>query len=196
MEPVWAEAVLSLAVGLGLAAAAGLRVFVPLLVMGAAARLGWLPLSSGFEWLASGFGLATLGVATILEVSAYYVPWVDNLLDVAAAPLAIMAGILATAAVTTELPPALRWSASIIAGGGTAAAVQGLTSLARLKSTVVTAGAGNPFLATLELLGSLATSIVAIVLPALTLFLVVGVVVLVRRVRRGLSRRVVVARAR
>jgi uncharacterized protein DUF4126 len=195
MEPVWLEAVLSVAVGLGLAAAAGLRVFVPLLVLGGAARLGWLPLASGFEWLASGSGLTTLGVATILEVAAYYIPWVDNLLDLVAGPLAVMAGILATAAVTTELPPALRWSAAIIAGGGTAAAVQGVTSITRLKSTAVTAGAANPLLATLELVGSLTTSIVAVVLPALAIFLVVGLLLLARRASRRLFRRQPIAPA-
>jgi hypothetical protein len=190
MDPVWAETALSLGVGLGLAAAAGLRVFVPLLVLGSAARLGWLPLASGFEWLSSGFGLATLSVATVLEVSAYYIPWVDNLLDVVAGPLAVMAGIVATAAVTTELPPALRWSAAIIAGGGTAAAVQGLTSLARLKSTALTAGTANPLLATIELVGSIATSLVAIVLPALAIFTIVGLLWLARRLGRRWLRRV------
>lgn len=194
MEPVWVEAVLSVAVGLGLAAAAGLRVFVPLLVLGGAARLGWLPLANGFEWLASGSGLATLSVATILEIAAYYIPWVDNLLDLVAGPLAVMAGIFATAAVTTELPPALRWSAAIIAGGGTAAAVQGVTSLTRLKSSAITAGAANPLLATLELVGSLTTAIVAVVLPALAIFLVVGLLLLARRASRRLFRREPIAR--
>src|SRR3954469_5224255 len=108
MEPIWVDGVLSVAVGLGLAAAAGLRVFVPLLVLGGAARLGWLPLANGFEWLASGSGLATTRVATVRKIGAFCIPWVDNLLDVVAGPLAVMAGILATAAVTTELPPALR----------------------------------------------------------------------------------------
>jgi hypothetical protein len=194
MDPVWAEAMLSLAAGLGLAAAAGLRVFVPLLVLGSAARLGWVPLTSGFDWLASGFGLATLGIATVVEISAYYIPWVDNLLDLVAGPLAVMAGILATAAVTPELPPALRWSASIIAGGGTAAAVQGLTSLARLKSTAFTGGVGNPFLATLELFGSLTTAIVSIVVPVLAIFAVLGSLLLARRVGRRFFRREPAAR--
>ena len=195
MDPVWTEALLSLGVGLALAAAAGLRVFVPLLVLGGAARLGWLPLANGFEWLASGSGLGTLGVATVLEIGAYYIPWVDNLLDVVAGPLAVMAGILATAAVMTELPVPLRWTVSILAGGGTAAAVQGLTSLTRLKSTATTAGAANPFLATVELLGSLTTSIVAVALPIVAIFIAVGLVWVAYRIGRGLFRRASVARA-
>ncbi len=189
MEPVWAEALLSVGVGVGLAAAAGLRVFLPLLVLGAAARLGWVPLTSGFEWLSSSPGLATLGAATVVEIAAYYIPWVDNLLDVLAAPLAILAGVVATAAVVTDLPPAVRWSTAIIAGGGTAAVVQGVTSLARLKSSALTAGLGNPILAALELAGSLAVSVLAIAVPVLGIVVVVGVVWAVRRMRRGFRRR-------
>ena len=189
MEPVWAEALLSVGVGVGLAAAAGLRVFLPLLVLGTAARLGWVPLTSGFEWLASTPGLATLGVATVVEIAAYYVPWVDNLLDVLAAPLAILAGVVATAAVVTDLPPAVRWSAAIIAGGGTAAVVQGVTSLARLKSSALTAGLGNPILATLELAGSLAVSVLAVAAPVLGIVVVVSLVWAVRRMRRGFRKR-------
>src|SRR5262245_57939365 len=123
MEWTALDVVLSIGVGLGLAAAAGLRVFLPLLVLGGAARLGWVPLASGFEWLSSGSGLGALSVATILEISAYYIPWVDNVLDFIVGPLAVVAGVLATAAVTIDLPPAVRWSVAIIAGGGTAGTV-------------------------------------------------------------------------
>ncbi len=184
MDSTLTDVALSLGIGLGLAAAAGLRVFVPLLVLGSAARLEWLPLTPEFAWLATDAGLVILAVATLFEVAAYYVPFVDNALDLVAGPLAIVAGIAVTAAVTTEMPPALRWGAAIIAGGGTAAAIQGLTSFTRLKSTALTAGTANPLLATLELLGSLTTAIVVIVLPFLTLVVVVAVVWLIRRVAR------------
>ena len=174
MGTVSIETLLSLAVGLGLAAAAGLRVFVPLLLLGTAAHLQLIALTDGFEWLSSSSALAALGVATVLEIGAYYFPWLDNLLDIVAAPAAVVAGIVVTAAVTTDLPPAIRWAAAIIAGGGTAGAVQSLTTIARLKSTVGTAGLGNPVLATIEWIGSVATSLVVIVLPALALVVVAG----------------------
>jgi hypothetical protein len=188
VETVWGEAFLSLGVGIGLAAAAGLRVFLPLLLLGTAARLEWLPLVEGFEWLASGPGLTALSVATVLEVGAYYIPWLDNLLDAAAGPLAIMTGVVATAAVATELPPPLRWAMAVVAGGGTAGAVQAMTSLARLKSTAFTAGLGNPVLATLELFGAFVTSIVAIVLPIAAVIFVVAFFVLIRRASRRFRR--------
>ncbi len=184
MEPVWVEGLLSLSVGVGLAAAAGLRVFLPLLLLGSAARLGWLPLTDGFDWLASGVGLGTLSVATALEIGAYYIPWIDHLLDIVAGPSAVVAGIVATAAVTTELPPPVRWAAAIIAGGGTAGVIQGLTTVARLKSSALTAGLGNPLLATLEWVGALATSLLAIVFPAVAVLFVVSAALCARWVTR------------
>jgi hypothetical protein len=185
----WSGAVLSLGVGIGLAAAAGLRVFLPLLVLGLASRFGALPLAGGFDWLATGPTLVVLGAATVFEIGAYYLPWIDNLLDLLAAPLAVMAGILLTAAVATDLPPEIRWGAAIIAGGGTAGIVQGLTSLTRLKSTALTAGAANPVLSTIELVGSFATSMLAIAFPVVALLVVVASVAIVRRVARRLWRR-------
>ena len=188
MDVAWIEVVLSLAVGLALAAAAGLRVFLPLLILGGASRLGWVPLVSDFNWLASDVGLGALAVAVVLEVGAYFIPWVDNVLDVAAGPLAIVSGALAVAAVTTELPPGLRWVLAIVAGGGTAGVVQGLTALTRLKSTAATGGVANPLLAALELFGAIATSVVAVVLPVVALVLVIAFVLLIRRAGARLFR--------
>ena len=194
MHIVWIEAILSLGVGMGLAAAAGLRVFLPLLLVGTAARFGWVELAGDFQWLASGLSLGALGVASLLEIAGYYIPWVDHLLDLVAGPAAILAGVLVTAAVTTDLPPAIRWAAAIVAGGGMAGVVQGLTTLARVKSTAATGGLGNPVLATLEWIGSLATSMVAILLPALALVVVAGLLLLAARIGRKVVRRTPVAR--
>jgi hypothetical protein len=180
----WTAAFVSLGVGLGLAAATGLRVFLPLLVLGAAANAGWVPLSEGFAWLAAWPTLIALATATALEVAAYYVPWLDNLLDLAAAPLAVLAGVIAMAAVVTDLPPFLRWSIAIIAGGGAAGLVQGLTSFTRLKSTATTGGAANPILATMELVGALATSFIAIFAPLMAIGVLVAMVWVVRRIAR------------
>lgn len=194
MDIDWVDAVLSLGVGLGLAAAAGLRVFLPLLLLGVGARLGWVGLSDGFQWLESGWTLGALASAAFLEIAAYHVPWVDHLLDLVAAPAAVVAGVLLTAAAATDLPPAIRWAAAIIAGGGTAGAVQGLTSLARIASTATTGGLGSPLIATIEWIGSLLASIVAIFLPAVALAIVVAVVLLAVRMGRRLLRRAPAAR--
>jgi len=183
------DTLLSIGVGLGLAAAAGFRVFVPLFVLSLAARAGYVPLSSGFEWIASTPALLSFGTATVFEIGAYYVPWLDNLLDALAAPAAIVAGVIASASVMTDLPPVLKWSVALIGGGAAAGVVHTSTSLLRLKSTATTAGLANPIVATTELIGSVATSVLAIVLPLLALLLIALVLFVIYRVSRRLLRR-------
>lgn len=178
MDITWTEALLSLAIGIGLAAATGMRVFVPLLVLGVAARLEWLPLSAGFQWLSSWPAIIALAVAAVLEIGAYYIPVIDNFLDLLAGPLAVTAGIVTTAAVITDLPPLVRWSVAILAGGGTAGVVQTVMSVVRLKSTTLTAGFGNFIVSTFELVASFAASIIAILAPVIAIFVVIGILVL------------------
>jgi hypothetical protein len=156
---------LSIALGVGLAAAVGFRVFLPMLVMSIAAYSGHLTLGSGFAWLGTAPALVMLSVAALLEILAYYIPGVDNLLDAIATPAALIAGTVVSAAVMTDLPPIVKWTTAVIAGGGAAGLTQGLTSLLRAKSTVLTAGLGNHALATGELGGALIVSLLALVAP-------------------------------
>ena len=111
---------LSIALGIGLAAAVGFRIFLPLLVASAAAYTGHLQLSDSFAWLGSLSAVTMLGVAAIVEVLAYYIPAVDNLLDTITTPVALIAGTLVSAAVMVDLPPIVKWTTAIIAGGGAA----------------------------------------------------------------------------
>ncbi len=184
------EALLGVAIGLALSTAAGLRVFVPLLLTGLAGRFGYLALTPGMTWLGSDVALLALATATLLEVGGYYVPWLDNLLDTMAPPIAATAGVIATAAVTPELSPFLRWTLAIIAGGGMAGLVQAGTAILRFKSSAFTGGVGNPLLATTELMGALALSGLALLFPFLALAAVLVVLALlawrlaVRRRRR------------
>lgn len=166
------ETLLSLALGLGLAAACGFRVFVPFLVLGAAVRSGHLAVSPGFEWVATDAALIAFGVATVLEVAAYYVPWVDALLDTVATPAALVAGVLVTASVVTDASPLVRWTLSVLAGGAAAASVQALTVAARQLSSVTTLGLGNAVVATGELVGALALAVLSVFLPLVALLVV------------------------
>jgi hypothetical protein len=171
----------SAAVGLGLAAACGFRVFVPLLIASIAARVGHLPLAGGFEWLSSTPALVALSTATVLEVGAYYVPWLDHALDVVATPAAVLAGMLAAASVVTDLPPLLKWSTVIIGGGGTAGLIQGASVLLRLKSGALTGGLANPLVSTAELAGAGLTAVLAVLLPFVCLLLVIVLLIAVFR---------------
>src|SRR5947207_9549521 len=96
------ETLLSVCLGIGLAAACGFRIFVPLLVTSLAAQTGHLTLAGGFQWIGTRPALVAFAVATVLEILAYYVPWIDNLLDVIAGPAAVTAGIVVTASVVTH----------------------------------------------------------------------------------------------
>lgn len=168
------ETFLSLLVGIGLSAACGFRVFVPLLIASIAAHSGHLKLAAGFAWLGSDAALIAFSLATALEIAAYYVPWIDNLLDTIATPAAIAAGTLITASMVTDMSPFLKWTLAVIAGGGVAGAVQGTTVFTRAISGVGTGGLLNPLVSTLELGGSLIMSTLAIVVPALAIVLIVG----------------------
>jgi hypothetical protein len=159
------ETLMSMFVGIGLSAACGFRVFVPLLVMSIASRSGHLNLSSGFEWIGAYPALLAFAIATVTEIAGYYIPWVDHLLDVIAAPAAVVAGITVMASSVVGVSPFLRWSLAIIAGGGIAAAFQAITGLARVSSTATTAGLANPVVATAEAAGATVFSVLAIAIP-------------------------------
>jgi len=180
--------VLSIALGIGLAAAVGFRVFLPMLVMSVAAYSGHLTLGSGFAWLATPPALVMLSVAALLEILAYYIPGVDNLLDTIATPAALIAGTVVSAAVMTDLPPIVKWTTAVIAGGGAAGLTQGLTSLLRAKSTLTTAGLGNHLVATGEIGAALALSLLSLAAPLLAVVLVALLCWLAVRALRQLLR--------
>lgn len=179
------ETILGLCIGVGLSAACGFRVFVPLLVMSIATMMGWFVPSKGFEWLALPSVCLALGVATVCEVAAYYIPWVDNALDTVATPAAMIAGTLATMAVSSgEMSQFASWAAAIIVGGGTAGVVQMSTVAARGVSTATTGGLGNFIVATGEWIGAILLSVSAMLVPALVAIVVlIAVIWVVRWIR-------------
>jgi hypothetical protein len=75
------ETILGLIIGIGLSAACGFRVFVPLLGLSLAALTGHLDLSPGFEWIGSWVAFLAFATATVLEIGAYSIPWFDHLMD-------------------------------------------------------------------------------------------------------------------
>ena len=167
------DVALSVVLGIGLAAATGFRVFLPMLIMSGAAYTGHLPLGDSFAWLATPSALIMLSVAALAEIAAYYIPGVDNLLDTLATPAAFAAGTVVSAAVMTDLPPMLKWTAAVIAGGGVAGLTQGVTAMLRAQSTMFTGGIGNLVLATAELGGALLVSVLTLAAPLAALALVI-----------------------
>jgi hypothetical protein len=178
------ELTLSILIGIGLAAACGFRVFVPFLVASIASVAGHLTLAPGFEWIGTHYALVAFAVATLLEIAAYYVPWLDNLLDTIATPAAVVAGVVIAASVVGDMSPFLRWTLAVVAGGGAAAAVQAATVAVRGASSVTTGGLGNPVVSTGELGGSTVMAILAVVLPVVAVILVVAMVASLSGLRR------------
>jgi hypothetical protein len=167
------EEVLGLFIGIGLSATCGFRIFVPLLGMSIAHHAGALSFSNGFEWIGSWPATIAFGIAMVIEIAGYYIPWVDNLLDTIATPAAIVAGTIATASMVGNVTPFLRWSLAIIAGGGIAGVIQGSSVLVRGVSTASTAGLANPVVSTGELIASIAGTVISIILPTVAIVLVV-----------------------
>ena len=175
------ESILAICLGIGLAAACGFRVFVPMLVISIAAKAGWVTLSDGFEWVGTWPAVIAFAVATVLEIGAYYIPWLDNLLDTVATPAATIAGVLVTAAFIADMHPLLAWSVAIIAGGGVAGTIKtGLVGI-RVGSTATTAGTANPVLTTIEWIVSLVMSLLSIILPILAAVIAFSMVAILLR---------------
>lgn len=167
------ETIISIFLGIGLAASVGFRVFLPLFALSLAGYYNIIPLNESWTWVASSTALITLGVATILEIFAYYIPWFDNLLDTIAVPLAAIAGTAVMVSTIADLSPVITWALAIIAGGGTATAIKGTTASARLTSTTTTAGVANPLISTVETGTSVMMSAFSIFLPIVAIVLVV-----------------------
>ena len=160
-----------------------------MLIVSVAAHTGHLPLDERFAWLATSSALIALSVATLLEILAYYVPVVDNLLDTLATPASLVAGTVVSAAVMTDVPPMVKWTAAVIAGGGVAGLTQAGTATLRAKSTILTGGIGNAVFSTVELCGALLISFLALAAPLAALGVVILFLWFAMRVIRQLLRR-------
>ncbi|MFV0238120.1 MAG: DUF4126 domain-containing protein [Flavobacteriales bacterium] len=194
---MFSEIIIGLLVGVGLASAVGFRIFVPLLMVSIVAYLDWMPfeLSDHWSWLGSSTAVIAFGVATIVEIFGYYIPWVDNVLDTITGPIAAIVGTMMVAIQLDTLDSEfLKWAMAIIAGGGTATVVSGATSGSRMISTSTTTGIANPIISTAEIgtAGVLGlTSLLSLSYPVLIfllLFFLVIIGFIIYKVYQGFDR--------
>ncbi len=171
------EILLTILMGIGLSAASGFRIFIPFLVISIASLTGNLTLVDSFSWIGTYPALITFGMATVLEIAGYYIPWVDNILDTIASPVAVIAGIILMASVVTGISPLMKWTLAIIAGGGVAGIIQALTGVTRITSSITTGGLGNPGVSTVESGSSLTLSAMAIFIPVITGIIVIALLI-------------------
>lgn len=180
------ETMLSVFLGIGLAASAGFRVFVPLFALSLASYAGLWELNDSWQWMGSLTAVITTGVATLAEVFGYFIPWFDNLLDSMAIPLAALAGTAVMVSTITGMDPVITWSLAIIAGGGTATAIKGAAAGTRMASTVSTGGIANPAVSAVETAAATTISLASILAPVLAAILVIVVLAFVFRIYRKL----------
>ena len=165
--------IMSICLGIGLAASAGFRVFIPLFALSAATYTGIVPIHETWQWLGSEAALIMLGIAVMVESVSYLVPFVDNLLDSIAIPLAGVAGTALVAATMSDMHPAATWAIAIIGGGGTATAIKSTAATGRALSSATTAGLANPVISIGETITAIMMSVLSLFLPVLAVFLVV-----------------------
>lgn len=173
---------MALCAGLGLSAACGLRVFLPLFVTSIAVRAGMLSVGPSFEWLGATPAIVLFGTATVVEIVGFLVPWVDHALDLLAAPLAAIAGALLmtsqldimmpgdaenAAAAVPLLHPAVAWSLGIIVGAMTASGVEAASIAGRVSSSVLTIGWLNPIYGMAETVLAIIVTLLAVWVPIL-----------------------------
>lgn len=170
---------MAFALGISLSACCGFRIFMPLLVASLAAKFGWFQLSQGFEWMGTLPAIIAFATASVFEIAGYYIPMVDNALDVLVAPCSIIAGVLVSASAFVEFTPLLKWTLAVVAGGGIAGIIHAGTGLIRLGSTKTTAGFGNPVVSTIENILSVAGSIFSLLLPVFMFCVFIGTTILI-----------------
>ncbi|OQD42679.1 DUF4126 domain-containing protein [Croceivirga radicis] len=183
------ETIISIFLGIGLAASAGFRVFLPLFALSLASYFGVWELNDSWNWIGSLAAVLTLGAATVFEVFAYFIPWVDNALDSLAIPLAAIAGTAVMVSTIADLDPVITWSLAIIAGGGTASAIKGANAAGRLTSTATTGGLANPVVSTVETGTAVVVSTASIFAPIVAVLLVIVILAIIFRVYRKLRPR-------
>lgn len=170
--------VTAVALGIGLSASTGFRVFIPMLVASLAAKFGVFHPTGSFEWLGSLPAIIAFGSATVVEIAAYYIPFIDNLLDSITTPLSVGAGTLLMTSVLPIDNELMKWITGFIVGGGAAATIQGGSVLTRLTSSKFTAGTGNHVLATGENVAAVSTASLSFVIPIIIAILFIGLFIL------------------
>jgi hypothetical protein len=172
------ESFLEILLAISLSVATGFRVFIPLLVLSTTAVFGHFDYPAELDWLESSPALIVLAIACLLEISGYYIPWFDNVLDALAIPAAIIAGTIVAASVTPDLNPIAQWTLALVAGGGAAGLTKGLTTTLRSIFTAASGGFANPIFSTLELVVATTLALLAVLVPALAILLVFGILVI------------------
>jgi hypothetical protein len=157
-----------LALAFGLAAVAGIRAWLPLLLTGLLARFGLVHVGESFAFVSSTPALVLFGVATVVEIAGDKIPAIDHTLDMAGTFVRPAAGALLAAAAMYQIEsPLYACVLGLVIGAPTALVPHATKAAARAASSTFTAGLANPLLSFAEDGLAIGMFILAIVLPVL-----------------------------
>jgi hypothetical protein len=183
----------TIAMGIALSATAGFRVFVPMLAAAVAGHFNIMHLPADMAWLSSWTSIICFATASIAEIGAYYIPFIDNLLDTISTPLSVAAGTLLAFSIlpVSSQEPIVRWGLAFLAGGSTAGTIQLGTGLLRLLSSKTTVGTGNVVVASTENVAAISSSLLSFVIPVILalLLLVLCSWIVIKLFKRIIPRR-------
>jgi hypothetical protein len=182
------DTLIELMLGISLSAAAGFRVFVPLLILSLAAVVGHINIPTELTWAETPEALVVFAVACLLEIGGYYIPWVDHALDIVATPIAILVGTIMTGYAAPSLNPIVQWTLALVIGGGTAGLTKTLMNFLRGTSTAASGGVTNPIVSTIELVFAVSLTLLALSAPLVAGVVVIGVFIVVTTKGWGLLR--------
>lgn len=184
---------MAILLGIGLSAAAGFRIFVPLLAVNLLANFSYVTLAENFDWLSSTSATIALSLAVILEFISSVIPVVDNIVKLLATSLALVAGVILMASFMGGVDPTFRWVISIVAGGGTATLAQIATTAVRGTVNFMTAGVGGIVVTIFEMILAILVTILSILMPILALVFLGFIIYYVVKIMKG--RRLVIEKA-
>lgn len=182
------EALLALGIGIGLSSVAGVRAYLPLVLVGLFARFGLFDLSAPFGLLDNWFVIGVLFALALVEGVLDKIPALDTAVDVVQTPVRIVAGaVLFSAALGSGLDVGA--IPELAAGGGIAGIVSVFKALLRPPANISTAGVSAPFLSGSEDAVALVGGVVAVLVPLVSLILVAFLLYVFYRIRKRRGRK-------
>ena len=179
------EFIIPISLGIGLSAATGIRVFLPLFLISLYKYYEGHLFMEYFNWLDSVPVMITLGVATIIEISSYYIPVVDHALDVISAPVSFLAGSITMISTLPDMPSYINAILGLIIGGTTAVGMTSIMGFTRAKVSLTSIGSANFLFSTIEIFLSGILTLLSFLVPIfIAIFCLILLVFSVRRIRQ------------
>lgn len=182
------ETLLAAGTGVGLSSIAGIRAYLPLVLVGLFARLGLFTLPAPFGFIDNWAVIGVFLVLALVETGLDKIPALDSILDIIQTPLRIVAGAVLFAVALQEgidvgaIP-------ELATGGVIAGVVAVLKSILRPPANVASAGVSAPFLSTFEDVVALVGGVIAVLVPLVPLVLVAFLLYFFFRIRRRRGKR-------